>query len=143
MGLYCARCYWHDCPQSCNSVLVKKLLRRTGTFDELMKVIEEIIARERVGVIQPVRRGDDKPPPTATALVSDTGGTSITCCYCSQPHFPTNCNVITDIETRKQSLRKSGRCFSCLHKGHLSRNCRTANRCRTCGGRHHTSICKP
>ena len=108
-----------------------------------MRVIEEeIIARERVSVARPMRR-DDKPPPTATALVSDTVSTSVTCCYCGQSHFPTSCSVITDIEARKQSLRKSGRCFSCLRKGHLSRNCRTTNRCRNCGGRHHTSICAP
>ena len=28
-------------------------------------------------------------PPTVTTLVSDTAETSITCCYCSRPHFST------------------------------------------------------
>ena len=55
----------------------------------------------------------------------------------------TNCSIVADIEARKQSLHKSGRCFTCLCKGHLSRNCRTANRCRRCSGHHHTSICTP
>ena len=97
----------------------------------------------RVSVARPVHRGDDKPPPTATALVSDTISTNVTCCYCGQPHFPTSCSVITDVEARKQSLCKSGGCFSCLRKGHLSRNCHTTNRYCNCSGRHHTSICAP
>ena len=36
---------------------------------------------------------------------------------------------------------RSGRCFICLKKYHISKECRSAIRCRNCGGRHHTSIC--
>ena len=39
------------------------------------------------------------------------------CFYRGQSHYSINCNVVTDIEARKQSLRKSGRCSTCLHKG--------------------------
>ncbi|XP_065902449.1 uncharacterized protein [Dysidea avara] len=38
-------------------------------------------------------------------------------------------------------LRRSGRCFICLRRGHLSRECKSTGRCRTCKDRHHTSIC--
>lgn len=122
----------------------RKVSEADWNLDKLMRVNEEeIVARERVSVARPVRRGDDKPPPTATALVSDTISTNVTCCYCGQPHFSTSCSVITDVEARKQSLCKSGGCFSCLRKGHLSRNCHTTNRYCNCSGRHHTSICAP
>ena len=36
---------------------------------------------------------------------------------------------------------KSGRCFVCLRKGHLIRQCHSKLRCVTCRGRHHSSIC--
>ena len=45
--------------------------------------------------------------------------------------------------TRKRIIRESGRCncFTCLRRGHLSRDCRTASKCGHCRGRHHSSIC--
>ena len=46
------------------------------------------------------------------------------------------------VEARKQLLHQNGRCFSCLRKGHLSRDCRSTNHCRHCRGHHHTSICR-
>ena len=42
---------------------------------------------------------------------------------------------------RKEFLVKSGRCFQCLKKGHLSKDCRSKANCQNCRGRHHTSIC--
>ena len=44
-------------------------------------------------------------------------------------------------EECKQALMKSGRCFVCLRKGHLGRQCRSKLRCVVCGGKHHPSIC--
>ena len=45
------------------------------------------------------------------------------------------------VEDRRRSLQRSGRCFVCLRKGHISRNCRSNLRCSDCKGRHHSSIC--
>ncbi len=108
---------------------------------------EEITARERVDVNQgrhPPRRGVEKIPPTAIALVSGNAmGTAAPCCYCDRFHPPTRCDVVAQPEARRLLLRRNGRCFSCLRKGHLTRDCRSTNRCRTCNGRHHTSICTP
>ena len=103
----------------------------------------EVSARERIGIDQsrpPPRRRD--PPPSATSLVSGgTSSISSPCCYCNKLHLPINCDVVSQVEARKQALRRSGRCFSCLKKGHLSRECRSRDRCHTWGRRHHTSIC--
>ena len=86
-------------------------------------------------------RRDSKPLPSATALVSDAKGVKQGCCYCGKDHFHASCDVVPEVDARKQILRKSGRCFSCLHKWHLSRNCRTTHRCHKCNRHHHTSIC--
>lgn len=36
----------------------------------------------------------------------------------------------------------SGRCFNCLRRNHLSRDCRASGKCLQCRRRHHTSICE-
>ena len=63
------------------------------------------------------------------------------CCYCGQNHSATNCGTVTNTDARKQVLHKNGRCYICLRKGHLSRDCRSTHHCHSCNGRHHTSIC--
>ena len=51
------------------------------------------------------------------------------------------CNNVTDVEARKLVLRNTGRCYLCLSKYHMSRDCWSGNRCPHCQGRHHVSIC--
>ena len=86
-------------------------------------------------------RQTERVPSTATALVSGTVSTTPSCSYCQQVHSSNNCKVVTLVEERKQILKSSGRCFTCLRKGHISRTCRSPNKCQRCGGRHHSSIC--
>ena len=111
-----------------------------------MEAVEaEVSARERISVNPshpPTRRNEFKPPPSATSLVS-SGMSSVNtpCCYCKQLHWPSNCSVVSQVEARKQALHRSGQCFSCLRKGHLSRDCHSQGRCHTCKGRYHSSIC--
>ena len=133
-------------PAELQLTISRKVAEVDWNLDSLMEAIEEeIIARERIdmsAVRQPTPRREGRTPPTATTLVSgNTLGVTVPCCYCNQFHAPTNCDTVVEVEARKQLLRKSGRCFSCLKRGHLGRNCRSPNRCRTCGGSHHTSIC--
>lgn len=52
-----------------------------------------------------------------------------------------SCTTVTDIAARKEVLRKSGRCYVCLKRHHLSRDCRSTYNCRKCRGRHPVSIC--
>ena len=63
------------------------------------------------------------------------------CCYCQQAHSSNSCGVVTSIDSRKQILKRSGRCFSCLRKGHISRECRSVNKCPKCRGHYHSSTC--
>jgi hypothetical protein len=133
-------------PADLQLIISRKVSESDWNLDPLMEAVEEeITARERIGgsqVRHPTRKNDSKPPPTATALMSGDGpGVTTPCCYCNQLHAHSSCNTVTDVETRRQTLLKKGRCFSCLRRGHLSRDCPSRSRCRTCNGRHHTSIC--
>ena len=88
-----------------------------------MKTVEkEIDARERASVsVCPVKK-QRREYPTAAALFSNNS--SPACSYCDQPHSSSSCQTITDLGRRKQILMKSGRCFVCLKKGHISKDCR-------------------
>lgn len=55
--------------------------------------------------------------------------------YCVQQHVH-----ITDPEDRKKVLMKAGRCFVCLRKQHLSRDCYSTMKCPRCNGRHHGGV---
>lgn len=133
-------------PPELQLIVSRKVSEEDWSLQTLMVAIEEeIIARERLGLSKPRapgHKGFTKPLPTAITLVAKGFPTTTPrCCYCDQHHSPTECTVVTEVDTRKQLLRKAGRCYSCLLKGHLYRDCRTSNRCRTCQGKHHTSIC--
>ena len=113
-------------------------------LDELMSIIEgEIEARERAAVTSanlyktPVR----VTLPTASALMAGSGASGVSCCFCCQSHTSASCSIVTDVAEQKLLLRQSGRCFVCLKKYHMSRDCRSRLRCNNCNGRHHVSIC--
>ncbi len=52
-----------------------------------------------------------------------------------------NCEKVTDVQTRQDLLRKARRCFVCLRYGHSSTSCRTNRTCKNCGGKHHEALC--
>ena len=124
-------------------LIVSRKTRDVGLDQLLKEVEEEIDARERAqatqpDTTQPTRRRQEPPPTTATLL---SGDSPVNCCYCQQQHAAEACTTVKGIEGRKQILRKSGRCFVCLRRGHISRGCRSRSKCSKCNARHHVSIC--
>ena len=79
-------------------------------LDLLLKIIEEeIAARERVqskpnqsGQPQQ-RRNPEQILPTATALMSNATPSTFLCCFCQQPHTPTKCTTVVQVDARIQS----------------------------------------
>ncbi|CAB3994168.1 Hypothetical predicted protein, partial [Paramuricea clavata] len=80
-----------------------------------------------------------KPQPSISTL--QTGGTSPTCTYCQQSHTSNSCTNVSNITARIDIIKRSGRCFLCLRKNYLSRDCNSKSRCHKCNGKHHISIC--
>eukprot|EP00795_Rhopilema_esculentum_P000685 gene685-10393_t len=80
--------------------------------------------------------------PTASALVNETQSGTVQCTFCKGRHKTNDCKVITNRTARMSILRKEGRCFICLRKGHLAFNCVSKNLCYNCNGRHHISLCQ-
>ena len=63
------------------------------------------------------------------------------CCFCRRDHPFQDCRTVVGVDSRREALRRSGRCYACLGRGHLSRNCRSKVRCVSCQGRHHVAVC--
>ena len=134
-------------PPELRLIVNRKVSDSTLDVDSLLRIAEEeLLTRERTHTPTqtPLRQSQDKPRSTATTLFSGTQppAASPTCCYCQQPHSSTDCMSVPSVSARKQILKTSGRCFNCLRKGHLSRNCRSPRKCLKCNGRHHSSICE-
>ena len=50
--------------------------------------------------------------------------------------------MVTNKTARRECLRKQGRCFVCLKRSHLARDCPSNMACLKCSGRHHVSLCE-
>ena len=116
-------------PTELRLIVTRKVSEEEWSLDAILRVIEEEIgARERTTMTstrpqqQQQRRSTDRSPHTAAALVTGTTP-GLSCCYCHQGHSATNCRVVTQVEARRKILRNTGRCFSCLRKGHIGRDC--------------------
>lgn len=131
-------------PQELRLIISRKTSEDDWSLDNLMKEMEqEIEARERA-LASPTSPNQQGRRPirdqhTASALLSGT--TNPCCCYCRQAHSSDTCRIVTQVDARKEILRKSGRCFICLRRGHIGRECRSRSKCSKCCGRHHFTIC--
>lgn len=106
----------------------------------LMKILEkELVARERAATKETNSRTFKDHSTTASFLSAgrDSNGSAPPCCYCQKGHSPEYCRIVNLVE----DLRSTGRCFVCLKRCHISRECRSSQRCIKCGGKHHSSIC--
>ena len=130
-------------PSELALIVTRELSDKDWELDFLMKIIErEVDARERSsgGLTATTRKTNLRTLPTAMSLINNSH-MQVNCVYCNQPHTSVSCRSVTTPERRKQILQKSGQCFVCLRRNHISRNCRSSVNCSTCNRRHHTSIC--
>ena len=78
-------------------------------------------------------------PTTGSALVTRD---KLDCAFCRGDHLHEKCTKVVDIEKRKELIKRYGRCFKCMKKGHKAHDCRVRIKCANCNGGHHTSICR-
>ena len=134
-------------PPEIKLIVSREMTGETWDLERIMNVLErEVDARERASASNPPHTPRKIQPriPTATALTATNAGptnTSITCTYCHQNHPSALCSTVTDVNSRKEILRKAGRCYICLRKNHLSGECTSNFSCTKCRGKHHVSIC--
>ena len=62
------------------------------------------------------------------------------CVFCNQRHPSCRFRKVTNISQLKSILRKNGRCFLCIEKGHLMKNCSINYQCNKSKGKHNITI---
>ena len=66
----------------------------------------------------------------------------VKCAFCLQEHSHQDCKKVSNISESKQLIRKYGRCFVCLKKRHIWKNCLSKNNFNACRNRQDSSICE-
>ena len=130
-------------PPDLRLIVSRKVSDSNLDMDTLLSTFEEeLTARERANS-QLSRRSQEKSHPTSSTLLSGSqdSRSGPQCCYCEHSHPSSSCTTITKPADRKPILKSSGRCFNCLRRGHVSRECKSLSRCQKCKRKHHTSIC--
>ena len=79
--------------------------------------------------------------PLIASVFYTTENGALRCAYCKQNHGSNKCLVVTSAAERKAVSRKHGKCFACLHPGHLAVHCPSKMTCYHCSRNHHPSIC--
>ena len=123
--------------------------KEVWNIEDLLDIIKsEVEARE---LSEAIRTTELKPLDTHRKPILSTASTLLTanksqprlsCIYCKGEHFSASCEVVKDVAARTETLRKEGRCFLCLAKGHRVAQCTVSRRCRHCKRKHHQSICR-
>lgn len=132
--------------------------REMKDLSEILRILRsEIENRERCGAVQaltakenfynPENRRNVKPPksdlPSTSAFFSGNEPASTSSCtVCKQRHPTASCHVVTNRAVRRECLKKQGRCFICLRKSHLAKNCPSKITSFKCSRRHHVSLCE-
>ena len=104
---------------------------------------DEIKARE--SCIAPSTHRDTTPSPSTgfNLFTSNTTPSRQSCVFCRKPHWSDKCTVISDVDARKEFLKKGGRCFLCLKPNHMTKECHKKKPCYYCQGMHNSAICSP
>ena len=108
-GAMLASVIMNKLPHELRLAVSKEITDGEWNLEQVMTIVEkEIDARERAAAnAKPVQKGAGRGhPPTASALLSSSSSPS--CSICGQSHFAVNCETVSDVGERKQSLRKSG-----------------------------------
>ncbi|XP_028403430.1 uncharacterized protein LOC114526129 [Dendronephthya gigantea] len=130
-------------PDEINMIISRQFCGQIWSLDKVMEYFgNELKAQENCN---PQNVHSDAPkrrePYTTSGLFSQNS--KMQCFYCNGDHFASRCGKVTNRQTRKAILRKSGRCFICLDTGHLAKQCRSRYECKRCRkGKHHISICE-
>ena len=132
-------------PEELRLLTTRKFNNAEWDVRELLNEFKnELSVREKCD-IKPKQNSPEKSKPNylSSAIGLHSGSSKISCAFCKGTHYSDKCETVTDISSRKESLRRSGKCFIGLKPGHMSRNCSIIKTCFHCKGkRHNSALCE-
>ena len=128
-------------PPELRMVIARKFSDEIWNLEKLMNHYkQELHAREHCSSVT-VKIAEKQIIDESTTSSFVVGHDNVSCVYCLGQHTSLKCTKITSVEARHGLLKKFPRCFVCLKKGHVSKNCDSKYKCNKCSSRHHISIC--
>ena len=140
-------CILSKLPEEFRLEVTKRVTLSDWNFDHILSAMnDEISIREACSFVSGVSKKPDstksEQPRTNSLLHTSAKKRDTFCVYCcSHEHKPWECNVVTEVDQRKNHLHANKLCLNCLTSGHKSSACKSRFSCYSCGGRHHSSIC--
>ena len=123
----------------------RKLGKENWSIDDFLTCINtEITARESYEYLkQDKEETTKKTSYSGSALVA--GSNFKKCVFCqSVDHYSDKCIIVTDVDKRRDLLKRNRICFNCLKGGHIKKNCTVKIKCFKCKTEgHHTVLCNP
>ena len=105
-------------PHSLRLVISREFDDEVWDLENMLKYFKkELFAKERCASL--VNEKPYNPNKRNEAFLS--GQQKLCCVYCQGEHFPTKCDKVTDVNARKEILKNSSCCYSCLKTGHVSK----------------------
>ena len=135
-------------PNDVKLLIGRKLPTEEWTLENVLKILRtEVETRERCGLTtnpeskKPAYHGSHFTKQASASTLIAPERKRPNCTYCQGKHATVDCQAVTNVNLRKQILRRNGRCFLCLRKNHIASKCTSNGKCFRCSGRHHVSIC--
>ena len=133
-------------PDDIKLIISRKFGKNIWNAEPILEELEsELFAREKLSAMKQTTSSEidtefEKEFSAQSLLNSDSN--IVLCVFCKKGnHKPRNCRNVAIISERTNILQRAGRCFLCLRKGHVVKNCPAKFSCFNCKRRHHVSIC--
>ena len=102
-------------------------------IDQVLKILKtEITAKEKTSVVLKENEIHDNNlnPISGASLINPSS--FIKCLFCDKKHKSEKCRIVTEIQARKNILKKKKLCFVCLKPHHVAKDCKSKISCYIC-----------
>eukprot|EP00922_Rhytidocystis_sp_ex-Travisia-forbesii_P024758 GHVS01036324.1.p1 GENE.GHVS01036324.1~~GHVS01036324.1.p1 ORF type:complete len:461 (-),score=17.13 GHVS01036324.1:898-2280(-) len=125
-------------------MLVSCRISPTLTTKKLIPKLQEVVGLIKEHLLSRRRRVDADAASRGIGERTDTkSSTHRGCIFCNGDHSGKGCTAkgFATVDERRVWVTAEQRCFMCLDRAHVARECRSARPCYDCGGRHHEFLC--
>ena len=112
-------------PPSLRVNIARKFSSEVWNLDQMMDHFKtELVAYERCATVTACRNFEESDFDSSyTCSFANHTNVSNLCAFCNLKPPSHKCRKVIDVSKCKTILRRTGRCFLCLEKGHLMKNC--------------------